>query len=136
MNRKWIGVLSRAMAVSLFLVLPGCGHDQKLVSIAVQPATVFFLTPDTTLTFQLTALGTYIHPPETKNITNSVIWSSDSSGLVIVNKAGVVTPSGNGSCGVANVTASFFTNSSNPAGNVVIGSATITVHNPAIAICP
>src|ERR1700730_2064758 len=107
MTRKWLGFLSAALAVSLFIALPGCGHDQKLVSIAVQPSTVFFLTPDSALNFQLTALGSYIHPPQTKNITNAVTWTSDSKGLVTVDKAGVVAPAGTGECGIANVTASF-----------------------------
>jgi hypothetical protein len=136
MNGNWVRFLSKVMWVLLFLFLPGCGHDQKLVSIAVQPATVFFLTPDSGLNFQLTALGTYIHPPENKIITNSVTWASDSSGLVVVNKSGVVAPSGTGECGIANITATFYTSPGNPGGNVVLGNATITVHNPAVPTCP
>ena len=136
MTGKWFPQLSAAMLIAMLILVDGCGHDRKLVSIAVQPPTVFFLTPDSRLNFQLTALGTYIHPPETIDITNTVVWKSDSTGLVTIDKAGVVAPAGNGECGIANITASSYTSSGNTAGNVVLGTATITVHNPAVPTCP
>ena len=127
-------ILSLICLVSIFA--PSCGHDQKLQSIAVQPASVNFLSPDARLNAQLTAMGTYIHPPETKDITNTVKWTSDITGVVTVTSTGVVSPAGTGECGIANVTARVFTSDNNPSGNVVTGSSTVTVHNTAVAICP
>jgi len=123
-----------ALAMACVVGLSSCGHDQQLVSIAVQPSSGFFLTPNSVGIIQLTALGTYIHPPETKDITDKVTWASDVSGVVTVSPSGAVSTSGTGGCGIANVTATYVTN--NPSGNVVTGSATITVHNTAIPICP
>ena len=136
MSRKQYRILSVVVAIASLVALPSCGNDNKLVSIAVQPSTAFFLTPDTTLTIKLTALGTYIHPPATKDISNKVTWTSDIPGLVTVDQTGMVATSGNGSCGIANVTASFFTSANNPAGNVIMGTAAVTVHNSAIPACP
>jgi hypothetical protein len=136
MKRKWLGVLVLVGIAAALLASSSCARSQQLVSIAIQPASVTFLTPYTTLTFQLKAYGTYIHPPETKDITNKVAWTSAAPQLSTVTGTGVVATSGNGSCGTNQVTATFYTNSGNPNGNVVTGTATVIVDNPAITVCP
>lgn len=53
-----------------------CAHDQELVSIAIQPSSETFgasnipVIANAGSTVQLRALGSYIHPPVTKDITN------------------------------------------------------------------
>jgi len=46
MKRSFIGLaLGALVAVGVVLSLPSCGHDQKLVSLAVQPASPGFTFP-------------------------------------------------------------------------------------------
>src|ERR1700686_4621267 len=108
MNGKWLSVVCLVVAgVSLFS-LSSCARDQKLVSIAVQPSQGFVFE-GYGAQGQFTALGTYIHPPETKDITNQVVW-----GLNIAN------------FGTWEVTAKVYSNPANPsAGSVVVGSAPV-----------
>ncbi len=105
-----------------------CGHDLKLVSIAVQPPAAKFLTPDPKGQIVFTALGTYIHPPANRDITDKVTWKTDVPQLIQIN-AGVVSPLGG--CGIADISASL-----NDGGNLVIGYATVTVNDPTNPICP
>jgi len=135
MIRKWFGILLIVLVGATFLAVTSCGREQQLQSINVTPNSVTFLSPGTTITFQLKAYGTYIHPPETKDITSQVMWSAQSSDLVLVTPAGVLSTSGLGYCGVTNVTASL-SNPGGPSNNVIVGNATATVVNTAIPICP
>lgn len=136
MNGKWFSIAALVAPAILLLSFSGCGHNQHLVSLAVQPASVTFLSPGTNITFQLKAYGSYIHPIETKDITNQVTWQSGSTDLVIVTPAGVVSTANTGHCGVTAVTASVFTDSGNMNGNVVTGSATMTVVDTTNPVCP
>ena len=73
MKQRYVGLAMGIMlALGAFLSLPSCGHDQKLVSLAVHPASPGFTFPVPTAgaTGQYTAIGTYIHPPETKDVTS------------------------------------------------------------------
>ena len=85
MNGKFCSLAVLVFTASLLLSFSGCGHDQELVSIDVQPSTETFgsstvmVSEDAGLQVQLKALGTYIHPPVTKDITNSVTWTSTGS---------------------------------------------------------
>jgi hypothetical protein len=131
MNRKLLGVASVLAALLCIVALPSCGSKQKLVSITVNPTGgIVFGAADPALFAQLTATGTYVHPPATKDITNEVTWTSDVTEVAVVSSTGRVTP--NIACGVANVTASLQTSS--PKGNVVSGTTTVTVDGP--SPCP
>src|ERR1022692_1699804 len=94
MKRSYIGLaLGVLVAVGAALSLPSCGHDQKLVSLEIQPATFTFLEPyPTTGTEQYTAIGTYIHPPTTMDVTNQATWKID-DGVVTMTTPGLFTPS-------------------------------------------
>lgn len=118
-------------AVLVLAVVSGasCGHERKLVSVAVQPDGATFGTPDPNAQVIFTALGTYIHPPDTRDITDQVTWKTDVPQLITVDK-GVVSPTGAG-CGIANIYASM-----KDGGNLVTGSATITVKDPNDPNCP
>lgn len=122
---------------ALMLYLPACGHDQQLVSIAIQPSTETFgaanipVSADRGATVHLAALGTYIHPPVTKDITNQVTWSSNTPMMVTVDPAtGVITATGE-ACGGTIISATVVTNHStggiNSSGALVTGSMTANV---------
>jgi hypothetical protein len=129
--KKWLGWLGVGVAG---LTLLSCGSSQRLVSIAVTPIVATFLSPDATLRIQLTATGTYTHPPATKDITDQVTWASSVPGLVTVSNAGVIAPAGAGECGLATVTGSLLTN--DPTGNVVSNNMAVTVDDITNPICP
>jgi len=120
-----------ALGVALVLTATNflsCGHDRKLVSITIQPPAATFLTPGPGGEIDFTALGNYIHPPDTRDITNKVTWKTDVPGLISVN-GGKVSPLGG--CGGANISASL-----QDKGNLVIVYATVTVNDPTDPVCP
>jgi len=127
MNRKWLAVGCLLGIAFCLIGLPSCGSKQKLVAITVNPSGgIVFGSINPALFAQLTATGTYIHPPATKDITDQVTWTSDVTEVAVVNSAGVVTP--NVACGVSNITASLKTN--DPTGNIISGTTTVTVDGP------
>jgi len=132
MKLRYIGLAMGLVAVvGAALSLPSCGHDQKLVSITVQPTTFTFLTQAGTE--QYTATGTYIHPPETKDVTSQATWKVD-DGVVAMN-AGLASPSPSLGCGGGTISASL-PEGTGGSGNIVIGYATVTVDNPTDPLCP
>lgn len=106
------------------------------MSIAVQPATQTFgdantpVSADAGLNVQLRALGSYIHPPVTKDITDQVAWPSNTPDMLTVNSSGLLTVTGH-VCGSALVSATVTTNSSTgdrtSTGAIVTGSMTANV---------
>jgi len=119
MNRNWLKLIF-VCATALFL--PSCGHDQQLVSITVTPAE--FILEGVGAQAQFTALGTYIHPPATKDITNQVVWAIDVAHLATITQTGVVT--GLSVCGKGNVSATHSSNPTNPSqGSLIIGTAIV-----------
>ena len=129
-----------ALCAAVFLVgtLSACGHEQQLVSITVLPAIENFgstKTPvdlDRGLNVQLRALGSYIHPPVTKDITNQVIWVSNTPQMVTVDSTGLITATGL-SCGGTIISATVTTNHSD--GNVSSSGALVTGSMQANVIC-
>jgi hypothetical protein len=137
MFRKWFSIAALVASATLLLSLSSCGHNQHLVSIAVSPQAFTYFSaapPNVQQTpIPLTAYGTYIHPPETKDITSQVTWTSDNTVVADVSSAGQLTDGT--SCGVGNISASFFTDGKK-SGNVVVGFMTVTVQGPASQGCP
>ena len=129
MNRNWIKLL---LICSTALFIPSCGTGQQLVGIQITPATVVFGSADPSLFAQLTAMGSYSHPPATKDITNQVTWTSNIVEVAQVTSAGKVSP--NVDCGVTPISASLVTNS--PSGNVITGTMSVTVDGPLASNCP
>ncbi len=136
-KRSYIGLaLGALVAVGAVLSLPSCGNDKKLVNIQVQPGLATYGTPQAGLV-QFSAIGTYIHPPATVDITKKVTWSTDVPELLTLNVGGVagaVAPSGLG-CGIADLIATA-PEGTGGSGNVVIGNATLTVKDPTNPLCP
>ncbi len=133
MSRFCLGLAT----VACLIGLTACGHEQQLVSISVQPDKVAFgasnipVIADAGLTVQLRAIGNYIHPPVSKDITNQVVWSSNTPEMVTVDAAtGLITATGQ-VCGVGLVSATLTTNHSignvSSSGAIVTGTSTVNV---------
>ena len=130
-----VGLLLLFLAGCLLLI-PSCGHDQELVSIRVQPEVETFgasnipVDLDAGLNVQLRALGTFIHPLVTKDITNQVTWTSNTPQVATVDANGLVTATGV-ACGDTIVSATVTTNHStagiHSSGAIVTASMTATV---------
>ncbi len=120
------------VAVCCLLAMLSCAHDQQLVSITVKPETENFGSADPALNVQLRALGNYIHPPVTKDITGQVAWASNTPNMVTVTSAGLLSPAGF-ACGNALVSATVTTNHS--AGNLSSSGAIVTGYMTANVAC-
>jgi hypothetical protein len=131
------GLVSAAV-LGLLLVLLGCAHDQQLESIEIQPDTETFgaanipVPSNAGLSVQLRALGHYIHPPVTKDITSQVAWVSNDTQMVTVNSSGLLTAVG-GSCGSSLVSATVTTNRS--VGDIPSSGAVVTGMMTANVVC-
>ncbi|HXM20315.1 MAG TPA: Ig-like domain-containing protein [Terriglobales bacterium] len=129
MNRNWFKLII-VCAAALFP--PSCGHDQQLVSIAITPSG--FIFEGVGAQGQFTALGTYIHPPVTKDVTNQVVWKIDVANLATITQTGLVT--GLSVCGSGDVTATRYSNPANPtAGTLIVGTATVKGVNDGTSKC-
>lgn len=107
----------------LSLSLSSCARNQHLVSIQVQPNPVIFEGVGAQV--QFTAIGTYDHPPETKDITDKVQWRIDVDYLATISSSGVATATN--TCGAGNAIASVYSDPSNPSGGTIVeGSAAIS----------
>jgi hypothetical protein len=127
------------LIVSGFLLSSlSCGHDQQLVSISIQPPTETFgaanipVNEDAGLNVQLRALGSYIHPPVTKDITAQVTWTSNTPQMVTVDSAGLITATGE-ACGNTLISATVQTNHSS--GNISSSGAIVTGNMTANVVC-
>jgi trimeric autotransporter adhesin len=132
MKRSYIGLaLGSLVTIAAVLSLPGCGHDQKLVSLSIQPQSFTFLTQAGSEQYRVT--GTFIHPPATRDLTAQATWAVD-DGVAHIS-SGLVSPDPLLGCGGGTVSATV------PAGtggssNVVTAYATVTVDNPNDPLCP
>jgi hypothetical protein len=114
MSGKWCSISVLIVSASLLFALASCGHNQHLVSIQVVPSGSTFNSVGSSIVFK--ALGTYQHPPATKDITDQVKWSVDSQNFVTITNTSLVTALS--TCGSGNLTASFQDGS-----NYVFGTA-------------
>jgi hypothetical protein len=115
-----------------FVFVPGCARDQTLTGIQIQPsAGATFGGVDPALFVNFKAIGSYEHPPQTKDITNQVTWESDTPLVVQISNAGVASPNTN--CGLGNVFAIMHDHASGS--DIVSNSAPITVNGPAALGC-
>jgi hypothetical protein len=130
MIRKWFGTMLLAVMAVALLGVSSCARSQKLTSINIQPGNGTFATVDPSAYFIYKAYGTYIHPPQTLDITNQVTWSTDNPQVAKFKSPGVISP--NTGCGVAQIFATLH-NSSN---DVVSNQVSITVDGPASLGCP
>lgn len=121
---RFVVVAGTMLAV---LALPSCGFKRKLVSITVVPDTVTI--GGSNLNVQFKAVGNYIHPPDSRDITTSVAWGSAATEVVDINAAGLAT-SGN-VCGAnITITATGHSDPHDSSSGVVVGTAIVTVKLP------
>jgi Bacterial Ig-like domain (group 2) len=128
-----------ALALCFLLVgMLSCAHDQQLVSISIEPSTETFgasdipVPSDAGLSVQLRALGHYIHPPVTKDITSQVTWVSNTPGIATVDASGLLVVTGL-DCGGSLVSATVQTNHS--AGDRPSSGAIVTGTMAANVVC-
>lgn len=138
MIRKWFGMFLLVFAAVMILSLSGCGRDQQLVSIQVQPSTETFGAADTPVIanagaqVQLRALGSYIHPPVTKDITSQVVWTSNTPQMMTVDSSGVLTVTGE-ACGASLISATMTTGKSS--GGISSSGALVTGFMTGSVVC-
>src|SRR5437667_10824308 len=80
----WKG-FSLTAVCALALFTPSCAHDRELVDITIHPGGATLPTPDPSAQVIFSALGGFVHPPETKDMTNQVTWKTDIPQLITVN---------------------------------------------------
>jgi Bacterial Ig-like domain (group 2)/Divergent InlB B-repeat domain len=133
MSQKWsalAGLLAIIGVSGLLLSLSSCARDQELTTITIQPATETFGATNIPVDLlvganvQLRAIGSYIHPPLSKDLTNQVVWNSNTPDMVTVNSTGLITVTGN-ACGDTLISATVTTSKSS--GNIVTGYMKATV---------
>jgi hypothetical protein len=131
MSQKWSALAGLVAASVLLVNLSSCGRDTQLTSIAIQPpmetfgATNVPVSQDAGLSVQLRALGNYIKPPVTKDITTQVTWASNDTQMVTVSPTGLLTATGF-ACGNSLVSATVTTNR-DMTGAIVTGYMTANV---------
>ena len=138
MNGKWWSIAVLVAIAGMLLGANSCGHSQQLVSIQIQPTVETFGSSTTPVIdnaggqVQLRALGTYIHPPVTKDITSNVTWSSNTPQMFTVSSTGLLTATGE-SCGGTLISATVTTNSSS--GGLSSSGAVVTGYMTANVVC-
>jgi hypothetical protein len=129
MKGSWVGLAMRALVmVAGLLCFPSCGFKRQLVAITINPPEATIMGAGIQVDFQ--AIGTYIHPPDTRIITDSVVWTSAAPQVVgIVSNTGVAT-SGD-VCGTnITITATGHSDPHDSASGVVVGTALVNVKLP------
>ena len=104
----------------------GCSEGQKLVGITVSPQNLTITGVGGIVPF--VAYGTYTHPPESKDITHSVTWTSSFPQAISIDPATGIATTGSG-CGTnIIITATLYSKPANPAaGTVAVGTSTVNV---------
>lgn len=136
MSRKWFSIFALIAAATLLLSVSSCGDPQTLQSLTIQPGTETVgasnipVPADAGAQVQLRALGNYLHPPVTKDITDQVTWASNDTQMFTVSSTGMLTATGS-ACGGTLVSATVQTNKDgsglSSSGAIVTGYMTANV---------
>lgn len=138
MNRKMFSIAALMIVAMTLLSVSSCGNKSELVAIGIQPGVETFgasdipVSDDGGSSVQLRALGSYIHPPVTHDITNQVTWASNTPDIATVNSTGLLTAAGI-ACGSALISATVTTN--NSAGGISSSGAIVTGYMTANVVC-
>jgi hypothetical protein len=127
-------------SLAMLVFALSCGHPMTLESITILPTsdTVTGTGPAlANFPVKFTAYGHFISPTEQVDISNDVTWTSDVPLIATVDSTGVVTATGNGSCGTVLITATAHKGVVGPgtAQVIVIGTATFTVNDTSNPNC-
>jgi len=127
MKQGRLGFAVAAWTMLAVLALPSCGFKRQLVSITVIPNAATLTGPGVELQFK--AVGNYIHPPDSRDITNSVVWQSSAPQVVSIDATGLAT-SGT-FCGTTiAITATSHRDPHDSSSGVIVGTAAVTVTQP------
>lgn len=138
MNAKWFGIVALIAAALSLLSVSSCGDPQELVSITIQPAvetvgaSTIPVSADRGAQVQLRALGAYVHPPVTKDITSQVTWASNDVQMFTVSSTGLLTATGF-ACGGSLISATV--NSNADGSGVSSSGAIVTGYMTANVVC-
>jgi hypothetical protein len=129
MKRSYIGLaMGTFVTVAVLLCLPSCGHDQVLTAVTVSPSGASITGAGLEVDFK--AVGTYIHPPESKDITTSVVWTSAVPQAISIDANTGVAISGLACGSNITITATAYSNPKSQTGSVVVGTAPVSVTQP------
>jgi len=135
MHTKWFSGFAVLIAAVALLNVSSCARSQQLIGISLAPSGGFVFE-GLNATGQFTAYGTYIHPPETKDITNKVVWSLDIANFATLTQTGLITYTRADGCGSGQVTATWNSKPGDPsAGSVLTASAPVSGPNNANPNC-
>jgi hypothetical protein len=124
---KYSRLVFSAIVVLAALGLPSCGFKRKLVSITMIPDKATLGGPGLELQFQ--AIGNYVHPPDSKDITNSVEWKSAAPQVVTIDQSGLAVAQLG--CGTdITITATGHSDPHDDSSGIVVGTAPVTVTCP------
>ena len=115
------------MLVIACLLLAGlsCARDQQLQFISITPNSVKF--EGVGAVAQFTAVGHYIHPPQDKDVTTKVTWTTDIPGLVSFSSTTPGEATALNICGFGQVQAVIYSNPQNPPkGTIWMGTADVS----------
>jgi|KBSMisStaDraftv2_1062788.scaffolds.fasta_scaffold132989_2 hypothetical protein len=130
MTSRWFRYVGAIAFCSVVVGLLSCARDQELVSMTIQPSTETFgaanipVSANAGSTVQLRALGTYIHPPVTKDVTAQATWASNTPDIATVDASGLLTATGL-ACGNSLISATIKTGQSS--GSIVTANMTANV---------
>jgi len=125
------------LLAAVLLLLPlGCGHPTEMVALTVTPTTAEVIGVGSGAQVQFQALGQFIRPDETRDVTNQVTWTSAAPSVVTVDAQGLATTGTN--CGSVTITATAGQPLVGPIGPgaIIFGTATFTVADPSNPNCP
>ena len=131
MNASPRRIFATLVLVLMVIFAPDCAREQTLTAIQIQPSGATFGDINPALFINFKAFGTYEHPPQTKDITNTVTWQSDNPQVAAPNSTGSVSPTVG--CGTANIFATMHDHASGS--DVVSNAASVVVNGPAALGC-
>lgn len=130
MSSRLAKCLTVLVVPAILMASLSCARDQQLVSMTIEPSSETFgaanipVSANAGSSVQLRALGTYIHPPVTKDVTAQSTWVSNTPDIATVNSAGLLTATGL-ACGNALISGTIKTGQSS--GAIVTASMTANV---------
>jgi len=130
MKGKWFSIAVLMVVGATLMSQPSCARSQQLVAITLQPSGGFVFE-GYNAAGQFTAYGSFIHPPETKDISDKVVWTLDIANFGTITQTGLVTYTRTDGCGSGLVNATYNNPPGNPSGSVILGSAPVSGWNNA-----
>jgi hypothetical protein len=126
MSRKWFNIVAMVATATLLCASSSCGFNQHLVSISLAPSGGFVFE-GYGAQGQFTATGTYIHPPQTKDVTSQATWTLNIANFGTLTQTGQITYTRTDGCGSGDVTATINSDPGDPnSGSVISGSAPVS----------